>query len=61
MKGGTFRGEIFTKENENNYIVSEIYIKNEDINEDIRIINSYEEFERPHKGKLKMNIRMKKK
>ena len=29
-----------------NYIIGEIYIKNEDINKDIRIINSYEEFNR---------------
>ena len=30
-------------ENENNYIIAEIEIKEEDINKDIRIINSYEE------------------
>ena len=30
----------------NNYIVSEIYIKNEDINKPIRIINSYEEYKK---------------
>ena len=51
INGGTFLGEIFNKnlhkENiNNNYIIAEIYIKEEDINEKIRIINSYEEFMR---------------
>ena len=51
INGGTFIGEIFNndlnkdlkKENNNNYITAEIYIKEEDINKNIRIINSYEE------------------
>ena len=51
---GTFIGEIFRNENslQNNlnssysYITAEIDIKNEDINKDIRIINSYEEYQR---------------
>ena len=33
-------------ENINNYIISELIIKEENINENIRIINSYEEFMR---------------
>ena len=44
---GTFIGEIFNKDlnnDKNNYIISEIYIKDEDINKNIRIINSYEEY-----------------
>ena len=43
---GTFIGEILNKElnnDENNYIICEIYIKDEDVNKNIRIINSYEE------------------
>ena len=52
LNGGTFIGEIFNKENEDNYIISEIYIKTEDINNDIRILNSYEEFERTHNGEI---------
>ena len=47
LNGGTFIGEILNKElnneNKNNYIIAEIYIKDEDINKDIRILNSYEE------------------
>ena len=39
---------------ENNYILSEIYIKDEDINKDIRIINSYEEYCRNGKDKHKI-------
>ena len=49
---GTFIGDILNKEidielnnNKNNYIISEIYIKDEDINKKIRIINSYEEYQ----------------
>jgi len=34
----------------NNYIISEIVIKKEDINKNIRIINSYEEYMREHKN-----------
>jgi len=51
INGGTFIGEIFNgdlnkelnKKNNNNYIIAEIDIKGEDINKDIRIINSYKE------------------
>jgi len=54
LNSGTFIGEIFKKENNNilnnskinNYIIAEIYIKDNDINKDIRIINSYEEYKR---------------
>ena len=53
INGGTFIGEIFNKDlnndlnnNNNNYITAEIYIKEEDINKNIRIINSYEEYMR---------------
>ena len=49
---GTFIGEIFNKENNNipsniynnNYIIAEIDIKDDEINKDVRIINSYEEY-----------------
>ena len=37
--------------NNYNYIISEIYIKDEDINKNIRIINSYEEYLRNGKDK----------
>ena len=51
---GTFIGEIFKNNiNKNiyknineNYIISEIYISKDNINKDIQIINSYEEFNR---------------
>ena len=50
INGGTFIGEIFKEINDNtvaknidNYIIAEIIIKDGDINQDIRIINSYEE------------------
>jgi len=44
----------FNKElNDNNYIFTEIVIKEEDVNKDIRILNSYEEFMR--KKQLEMN------
>jgi len=36
--------------NENNYIIAEINIKENDVNKDIRIINSYEEFIRRDTG-----------
>ena len=35
--------KILVYKNENNYIIAEINIKEEDINKDIRILNSYEE------------------
>jgi len=41
--------------NPNNYIISELYIKDKDINSDIRIINSYEEFMRSYFPDLKIN------
>ena len=41
--------------NKNNYIIAEIEIKEEDINRDIRIINSYEQYNRENKwNKYKM-------
>ena len=47
---GTFIGEIFNneniKENINNYIINEIDIKDDNINKEIKIINSYEEYQR---------------
>ena len=51
VNGGTFIGEIINeinndlnlKKNYDNYIIGEIFIKDEDVNEKIRIINSYEE------------------
>ena len=44
---GTFIGEILkelNEENKQNYILAEISIKDDDINKDIRILNSYEEY-----------------
>ena len=56
INGGTFIGEIFNTDlnienikennNNNNYIIAEIYIKEKYINEEIRIISSYEEYMR---------------
>ena len=45
---GTFIGEIFNNDvkSNNNYILAEIDIKDNDINKNIRIINSYEEYQR---------------
>ena len=40
---------IIKNEEINNYIISEIIINEEDINKNIRIINSYEEYMRAHK------------
>ena len=37
----------------NNYIISKIYIKDEDINKDIRIIDSYEEYVRRNKWTIR--------
>ena len=57
LNGGTFIGEILNKElnneNKNNYIVAEIYVKDEDINNDIRILNSYEECVRSEGREIK--------
>ena len=50
LNGGTFLGEIFKDEikikKEKNFITADIYIKEEYVNRNIRIINSYEEFMR---------------
>ena len=48
LNKGTFIGEIFNDDlsKNNNYIIAEIEIKNYDVNKDIRIINSYEEYQR---------------
>ena len=57
---GTFIGEILDKElknSENNYINAEINIKFKDINKNIRIINSYEEYMR----NLNYNVELKEK
>ena len=47
---GIFIGKIIDnlkhKNNNKNYIIAEIYINDENINKDIRIINSYEQFKR---------------
>ena len=44
------KNQIIKKQNnKNNYIIIEIEIKGKDINEDIRIINSYEQHNRDHK------------
>ena len=37
---------IQNKEKNNNYIIAEIYIKENDINKDMRIINTFEEWKR---------------
>ena len=42
--GGTFIGVIFKELNNENYIISEIIIQDNNINQNIRIINCYEEF-----------------
>ena len=54
LNSGTFIGKIFENENNyilknnNNYIIAEIDIKDNDINQNIRILNSYECFERQY-------------
>ena len=57
---GTFIGELFNNKNKdissNNYIIGEIYISKDDINKDIRIINSYEEYLRNKKLEIKQYI-----
>ena len=45
------------KENNNNYIIAEIYIKEENINKKIRIINSYEEYRRNYNLKIEDEIK----
>jgi len=61
LNSGTFIGEIFNNENfneiNNNYIIAEIYIKDNEINEEIRIINSYEEQRRNWKNKIELELR----
>ena len=55
---------IYEKINNNNYIIGEIEIKKEDINKNIRIINSFEEYKRENKIKNKeeyLNMKMKRK
>ena len=62
INGGTFIGEIFNEDlnndlntennNNNNCIIAEINIKKHDINKDIRIINSYEEYMRSIKREI---------
>ena len=53
LNSGIFIGEIFKEisndknsEEINNFIIAEIFIGEENVNKDIRIINSYEEFKR---------------
>ena len=48
--------DIKTEINFNNYIIAEIDIKDEDINKNIKILSSYEEFLRTNPGKLENNI-----
>ena len=48
LNSGTFIGEIFNNDlnKNNNCIIAEIDIKDDDINKEIRILNSYEEYQR---------------
>ena len=50
LNDGIFIGEILDKEM--NYIIAEINIKDEDLNKDIRIINSYEKYIRNYGWKI---------
>ena len=57
---GTFIGEIFNDisdndnlNNDNNYIIGEINIKDDEVNKDIRIINSYERYCREREYEIK--------
>ena len=43
------------KDNNKNYIIAELYIKDDDVNKDIRIINSYEEYEKKFKVQFPIN------
>ena len=55
LNGGTFIGEIFNEiKNNNNYIIAKVDINDKDINKEIRIINSYEEFIREHQNDNEM-------
>ena len=62
LNGGTFIGEIFNDKDIsvvnklNNYIVAELYIKEDDINKDIRILNSYEEEQRIDVSGIELGI-----
>ena len=49
------------KLNDNNYIFAEIVIKEEDVNKDIRILNSYEEFMRKKQLEINNEFKMKRK
>ena len=51
---GTFIGEIFNDNfnDDKNYIIGEINIEDDEVNENIRIINSYEESVRNHKWEI---------
>ena len=61
--GGKFIGEIFQEKeenkininNDNNYIIAEINIQDENINKDVRIINSYEEYMRNNSSTPKLS------
>ena len=46
---------IYNKINNKNYIIAEIEIKKNDINKDIRIINSYEQYKRENKNDKEYN------
>ena len=56
---------IYEQINNNNYIIAEIEIKKEDINKNIRIINSFEQYKRENKRKerdddnMKMKMKLK--
>ena len=45
--------EPILSEPNNNYIIAEIYIKDEDINKEIQIINSYENYQRKWNAEIK--------
>ena len=51
LKSYVVNEEIKSK-NKDNYIIAEIDVKNDDINKEIRIINSYEEYFRKNSGNL---------
>ena len=58
---GTFIGEIFNENiNMNNYIIGEIYISEEDIGKNIRIINSFEEQYKEREYEIKEESKNKK-
>ena len=67
VNSGTFIGEIINKiKNDsrielnkdiesNNYIIAELFIREDDVNKNIRIINSYEEYMRNEKPNSKLD------